>query len=98
MSDHVTHKSTSGVTAKATTANAAIEVIAATNAKIFRHVRIVNEGAVAGFFSIDGGTNWERLPASAVVTDDGIFIKNMAIQIKRISGGSDLSGVFGAAW
>ena len=95
---HATFKTTSGVTAKATTDDTAVEVIAATAEKIFRHARIINEGTVAGFWSIDGGTTWERLPASTALTDDGVFIKNKAIQVKRIAGGSDLSGIYASAW
>ena len=94
-----TYKITSGLTAIATTSNTAVEVIAAqANAGPYRHCRIVNGGAIAGFYSIDGGTTWERLPASTALTDDGVYIMNKAVQIKRIAGGTDLSGVFGSIW
>lgn len=95
-----TYKVTSGETAKATTDDTAVEVIAAQSkgSQPYRHCRIVNEGAVAGFYSIDGGTTWERLPASSYLTDDGVYIMNKALQIKRVAGGSDLSGVYAAIW
>ncbi len=95
-----TRKVTSGLTAIATTSNTAVEVIAAKGpgSQPYRHCRIVNGGAVAGFYSIDGGTTWERLPASTALTDDGVHIMNKAVQIKRVAGGSDLAGVFGAIW
>lgn len=96
-----TRKVTSGLAAKTATTDAAVEVIAAqAHSQAYRHCRIVNEGAVAGFYSIDGGTTWERLPASTALTDDGVYINNQAVQIKRVAGGGsgNPSGVFGSIW
>lgn len=60
---------------------------------------LINESAVAGFFTVDGVT-WLRLPASSTVTlpfrlwgGSGQTLKN-GIQIKRIAGGTDLTGVW----
>ena len=91
-------KTTSGVSAKATVADAAVEVLAADDTMVFRHIRIVNEGGAPGFYSIDGGTTWERLPAGGVLTDDDVLIRNKAVQVKRVAGGANLSGVYAAAW
>jgi len=94
-----TIKVTSGTTAKATTADTAVEVIATQGpARTFRHARLINEGAVAGFWSADGGSTWSRLPAATVITDDDIYIRDKAVQVKRVAGGSDLSGIWGEIW
>ena len=88
----------SGLTAKATTTNAVTECIAATEAAVYHHVKIVNDGSVDGFFSIDGGTVWGRLPDASAMVLDGVTITNKAIQIKRVADGSNLAGVFVEAW
>ena len=86
----------SGTTAKVTTSEAAVELIAATEAAVFRHAAIHNTGAADGFFSLDGGTIWHYLPASTSLTLDGVAIANAAIQAKRNT--SDLSGLYASAW
>lgn len=90
---------TSGETPKSSSSDTAVPLIAALQDGVFmEHVVIDNEGAVAGFFSIDGGTTWARLPASTVVVLDGVWIASTAIQVKRVSGGSDITDVYGWAW
>jgi len=91
-------KSTSGLTAKATTTDAVVELIAATTERIFHSARITNEGTTPGFWSIDGGTTWERVAPQSSYTDEGVEINNKAIQIKRVASGDDMTGVFGSAW
>lgn len=59
---------------------------------------ILNESAVPGFFSVDGGVVWARLAASYAVDLPGIGIESNGIQIKRIPGGTNLTGVFALAW
>lgn len=44
----------------------------------------------AGFFSVDGGTNWRYLPANGSVNIESIA-RARSIQIKRVAGGSDIS-------
>ena len=91
-------KAVSGLVAKATTDDTAVEVIAADADRVFRHLRITNTGGVAGFYSIDGGSTWEYLPSNTIMTDDWVTIDNKAVKIKRVSGGADLSGVYASAW
>ena len=86
----------SGLTAKATSDNNAVELIAATDVYV-NQVRIVNTSAVAGFYSTDGGSTWFYLPAS-VILDDDVSIRNKAIQMKRVTDGSDVTGVWASAW
>lgn len=92
----------SGTTAKATTSDAAVEVLPAVE-KVMRHLRIVNVGTVAGFYSRDGGTTWNYLPAGTAsgptaIMDRNVCIYNQAVQVKRVAGGSNLSGVYASAW
>lgn len=93
---------TSGATAISTTADAAVALFTASHCK---RVRIVNTGAVAGYFSVDSGTTYFYLPATAsgtnpvpvdVVRDPGEF--NCIIYIKRVASGSNVSNVFGYGW
>jgi hypothetical protein len=87
---------TSGATAKATTADTAVELISATTTgRPFTWLSIINEGSVAGFFSIDGGTTWARLPAGPSAVSIPVGVKSLAVQIKRVAGGTNLSGVWG---
>lgn len=85
----------SGVTATATSGDTAVTLFDCAGTAVFR-VTVVNEGGVAGFFSIDGGTTWARLPATSSVT---VPIpekpRSIICKVKRIAGGSNLSGVYG---
>jgi hypothetical protein len=56
-------------------------------------LQILNNGA-QGFFSIDGGVTWQTLPASQQAPVDASAITGVNIYIKRIAGGTDLSGVW----
>ena len=88
----------SGVTGIDTDGNAAIELIGASLLAHCTHFRIVNTSAVAGFYSTDGGTVWNYLPASMAITDDDLDINNVACQLKRVADGSNVTGVFASAW
>jgi len=91
-------RASSGLTTIVTTTNAVAEVLAANGSATYYHVRIANEGSVAGFYSIDGGTTWGRLPANTVIKNDGVKIENVAVQVKRVPDGANLTGVYGEAW
>lgn len=88
---------TSGTTASSTSSAAAVVVLTATQTSSVSATKfeVVNEGP-AGFFSIDGGNNWIRLPASSAVQDTAARGVN-GIQIKR-DGATDMSGVYARAW
>ena len=88
----------SDVTPKATTSDAPVEVIAADPVNTYYHLRIFNSGTVAGFYSFDGGTTWHYLPAASSLAHDGVKIANKAVQIKRVAGGSNVTGVFASLW
>ena len=98
---------TSGTTAVTTSSDTAVSVTltgvdsAPGISGGIKHVRIVNEGAAAGFFSTDGGTNWARLPAQFVAEHE--FANpfppaNLNLKVKRIASGTNLSGVYVTAW
>jgi hypothetical protein len=97
LGESTVRKST-GVTALATTSDAAVEALAADAVNAIHHLRIVNEGEVAGFYSIDGGATWFRLAAEITESVDDVKILNAAIQIKRVAGGSDLADVYVYGW
>ena len=80
---------------KATVSDAAVECLAAQAGQRFRHLAIFNEGAVAGWFSVDG-TNWRRLPANTSRVLDEVEI--IDVQIKRTVSGSNLATVHGDVW
>jgi hypothetical protein len=93
---------TSGLTAKATSGDAAVTVIANEGNLLVSEAVVVNESAVPGFFSVDGGANWMRLPAGTATVP---FVTRVdlrhqpisaVVMVKRIASGSDVTGVF--AW
>ena len=69
----------------ATTSDAVVDVIAADATNVFHHIKIVNDSAVDGFFSINEST-WFRLPDACAMVLDGVKITNKKVQIKRIAG------------
>ena len=89
----------SGTTAKATTDDTSVVLLAKADMprKANLTIRIVNEGAVAGFYSVDGGAAWARLPASSIVEDQSQEV-NGSLLMKRVASGSNLSGVYASAW
>ena len=91
-------RASSGDTPTGTDGDTPVTLLDAHADRVFHTVRIVNEGAAAGFYSLDGGASWDRLPAECVVEDPRVRIENTAIQVKRTAGGADLSGVYASAW
>jgi hypothetical protein len=87
----------SGTTGIATVADAAVEVLPFVADQLLNNLVIINESAVVGFFSVDGGTIWCRLPANCVLTVSGCPITG-AVQLKRVAGGSNVTAVFAWAW
>ena len=88
---------TSGLTAKATTSNTAVTLIANEANNTVSEVVVVNESAVAGFFSVDGGASWMRLKASASTIVDLRHQPIAAVVLlKRVADGTDVTDVY--AW
>lgn len=54
----------SGTTAIATASAAAVALMTIPAGASYNVLRIVNERSVAGFFSVDGGATWGRIPAA----------------------------------
>lgn len=83
----------------ATTDNDAVVVFTAADigGQKPRHVGILNEGVEPGFFSIDGGVNFRRIPGQSGRQLDGIGLQG-DIQIKRVFDGSNMTGVFIDIW
>lgn len=88
---------TSGETPKATTDNDAI-ILIPKNQQLHQHLQIVNEGTVAGFFSVDSGGTFARLSAGGTLTLEQIGIVNRDVLVKREFDGSDLTDLFGHMW
>ena len=91
-------RKTSGLTAKATSSDSVVELIAADGSNDLYQVIIANEGSVAGFYSIDGGTTWHRLPSEHVTQINNVLISNKAIQMKRVASGSNVLDVYAEAF
>ena len=86
-----------GGTAKATNNANPVNVLVVGTGHTVYHCRYTN-GTVAGQISFDNGTTWEYLAAGAVGVVNGIRLAaGQKVQIKRI-GGSDMNGVYAAAW
>lgn len=89
----------SGLTGGATTDDSAVELIAYSALRgTERNASIVNEGTVAGFFSLDGKVTWDRLPALYEVPRLNRQKRVHSVWIKRIASGSNLSSVFATVW
>lgn len=87
----------SGETAKATTTNAAVELIAADTTHSCNDLFLDNEGTVAGFFRIGSG-DWCRLPAGMVLILENLRLSQVPkVEIKRVENGTDLANVYGFA-
>ena len=87
-------KASSGTTAIATTTADPTEVLPATSTSCGRHMTIVS--AVAGFYSIDGGTTWDRIAAATPTTRYDVF-PVAGVKIKR-DGATDMTGVYASVW
>ena len=89
----------SGETALATTTDAPVNAIVRPVNGFFKSMKnlmVVNEGAAAGFVTIDGET-WIRVPAQETIILRSMLI-TATVQIKRPAGGTDMSGVFVSIW
>jgi photosystem II stability/assembly factor-like uncharacterized protein len=85
----------SGETAIATTSDTAVTALAADTSQAYlTEVFIINEGTTPGFFSIDGGTTWARLPAGPSSVRIALRQIYQGVKVKRVAGGSNLSGVY----
>ena len=78
----------------ATVSDAAVTVLAANESVVFEGLGIYNRCDNDGWFSVDSGDNWRLMPAQSFRTVKE-NIDNQTIQIKRVAGGSNLSGVIG---
>jgi hypothetical protein len=87
---------TSGLTAKATSSDTAVTAVTIPAGGCYNIVTFVNEGAVAGFYSIDNGGTWARLPAS-VTSQFAVGRSSSSVLIKRVPGGTDLLGIYASA-
>ncbi len=90
---------TSGTTAISTSSDAEVTALALEPGGDVTQVTIINEGSVAGFFQVnaDGATGeWCRLPAgpSAVTNTYNEPLSGISIKVKRVAGGSNLSGIY----
>jgi len=81
----------SGTTAVTTSSAAAVTLVDPAGTT-YNRVRIVNEGAVAGFWSVNG-TDWARLSASSSIDVD-VEPCSQILQVKR-DGSSNLASVYG---
>lgn len=86
---------TSGTTALATSSAAAVTVIDLGANIPYTANGLLLISAVAGFFSVDGGTTWARMPAATLVLQRVYVMGD--ILVKR-DGVTDMTGVFGALW
>ena len=69
----------------------------------YARATIINEGSVAGFFSLDGGSTWGRIPAAAAATSPVVLSIPLADEaftitiIRDPAASSDMSGVYAFA-
>jgi len=90
----------SGTAATTTSSDTAVDLIALNATKMVRKIVIINDGSVAGFFSLDGSV-WNYMPATSATTidlDKTPVILSRAVQVKRIPSGSNLASVYGYAY
>lgn len=76
-----------------TSGDGSVSCLAVPSGYQLNQLQIINNGTL-GFFSIDGGTTWRGLPAAQMAPVDATTITGANVLIKRIGGGTDLSGVW----
>jgi hypothetical protein len=91
----------SGTSPKATSGDASIALLTAGAASV--HLRIVVTNGVAFFFSRDGGTTWNYIPANpsagpTVVSELLSPNESPNVMLERLPGGTDCTGVYASAW
>jgi hypothetical protein len=89
---------TSGASAITTSSDTAVEAIAASSLPRGHYGMRIENGAVAGWWSPNGGTSWLYMKASMDLLIPSIHLSGKAIQVKRIASGSNLANVFVNAW
>lgn len=87
----------SGQTAITTSTDAPVAALVVPAATQARSVCVINNGTVDGFFSLDGGTNYHFLPNKTSFTVSFDYFYVGTITVKRITGGSNLSGIYVSA-
>jgi hypothetical protein len=93
-------RASSGVTTQSTTNDDVLTLISHDDIPAgATAVRVVNEGGIAGYVSLDNAGCWERLPADQVIT---YFYASRAtvhsVQVKRIPSGTQMTGLSASAW
>lgn len=90
----------SGTTAIATSGTGNVTLVTVPAGGSFNRLLIINEGANAGFFSVDGGSTWGRIPAAAAATSpvqiEWFGRSNQSVLMKR-AGSTDMGGVYAFA-
>lgn len=87
---------TSGETAIATTNDAAVVLISADAAKSTSRATIINDGGEPGFWSMDAGKTYARLPAGpCVINLEGDIDE---IRVKRVPSGANVTGLWAFAY
>lgn len=93
----------SGSTGTVTVGNAAVIVIALTGiVSGLKNIHVTNEGTAPGFLSVNGGVDWIRIAGGTatqpfLLTLYGIQFSG-SVQIKRVAGGTDMSGIWINVW
>jgi hypothetical protein len=84
-----------GLTALTTTGQQTITLL--NSLSPFATIVLINEGPTAGFFSVDGGSSWARMPAAAAATSPVVItIQNTFNEVNLQVQGNNLSGLW--AW
>jgi len=86
-----------GEIAIATTDDNPVTVLAATPGLSLTHLAIINDGVIDGFFRVGTGP-YLRLKAQATTVLDNFVWANMAVQVKRVAAGSNLTDLWAFAW
>lgn len=84
----------SGITAVFTSTAANTDLILNPNGYGCNYLTIINEGGVAGFFSVDGGATWGRVMATGATVVRERF--NGKVIIKR-DGNNNMTGIYAFA-
>lgn len=87
---------TSGTTPISTTGATPVTLLSAAPGYSLR-VTIINEGAVPGFVSLDGGTTWRRMPATASGASRSFAWNGKAAVMAKVLSGSEMTGLYADA-
>jgi hypothetical protein len=88
----------SPATAIATTDDTAVVVNLGAVAQA-SNLRVVNEGSVVGWVSVDTGDTWHRLPTGVSLFQSlPPWSGTGNVMVKRVASGSNLAGIFVSAW